>query len=125
MAKGNTRIKIGTIVDEVTREKLLAALDLADKLTEGASPEAKQLEKVLGATSDPVVIKACEDRLVTLSEGTQMDQEEVLETIQAIGWGVSQVIQKGLRKNVTDQVYQLVDKPAKEAAKDEALKAAE
>ena len=118
MAKGNTRIKIGTIQDEVVRERLLAAMDLADKLTEGATPEAKQLEKLLGATSDAIVIKACEDRLLTLGEATDTDQDEILETIKALGWSIFQVIQKGLRKNVTDQVYQLVDKPAKEAAKE-------
>lgn len=117
MAKGNTRIKIGTIEDETTRERLLAALDLADQLTEGESPEAKQLSKLLAATSDSAVIKACESRLLTLEESHEVDEGQVFETVKALGWSIFQVIQKGLRKNVTDQVYQLVDKPAKGAAK--------
>lgn len=117
MAKGNTRVKIGTIEDEVVRERLLAALDLADQLTEGESPEAKQLGKLLAATSDAAVIKACESRLMALEEAHEVDEAEVFETIKALGWSVFQIIQKGLRKNVTDRVYQLVDKPAKEAAK--------
>lgn len=83
---------------ESEREALETLESLAGSLTEGETPEQKRLKELLDTTQDGELKEALEARLEEIQEASQVPLDEVVETLESLGYSHATVLRHGITK---------------------------